>query len=51
MCVLTQSIDYKQPFIRYTQGTLLRQTNLPLVNPSPPIPYFPLRLFTEVYSI
>ncbi|VUZ38656.1 unnamed protein product, partial [Hymenolepis diminuta] len=39
------------PSIRHTQGTLPRQTHLPLLNPSPPIPYFPLRLCTELCSI
>ncbi|VUZ56660.1 unnamed protein product [Hymenolepis diminuta] len=35
----------------HTEGTLARQTHLPLLNPSPPIPYFPLRLCTELCSI
>ncbi|VUZ42603.1 unnamed protein product [Hymenolepis diminuta] len=30
------------PSIRHTQGTLARQTHLPLLNPSPPILYFSL---------
>ncbi|VUZ51276.1 unnamed protein product [Hymenolepis diminuta] len=46
MRVLTRSVGYKQPSIRHTQGTLARPTHLPLLNPSPPIPYFPLRLFS-----
>ncbi|VUZ53888.1 unnamed protein product [Hymenolepis diminuta] len=34
-----------------TQETLARQTHLPLLTPSPPILYFPLRLCTELCSI
>ncbi|VUZ52807.1 unnamed protein product [Hymenolepis diminuta] len=52
MLVLTRNVGYKQPSIRHTpEGTLARQTHLPLLNPPPPIPYFPLRLCTELCSI
>ncbi|VUZ55966.1 unnamed protein product, partial [Hymenolepis diminuta] len=34
-----------------TQGTLACQTHLPLLTPSPPILYFPLRLCIELCSI
>ncbi|VUZ55410.1 unnamed protein product [Hymenolepis diminuta] len=53
MPVLTRSVGYKQPSIRHThthQGTLARQTHLSLLNPFP-IPYFSLRLCTELCSI
>ncbi|VUZ50608.1 unnamed protein product, partial [Hymenolepis diminuta] len=35
----------------HTQGTVAPPKHLPLINPSPPILYFPLRICTEVYSI
>ncbi|VUZ52757.1 unnamed protein product, partial [Hymenolepis diminuta] len=39
------------PSIRHTEGTLARQTHPSLLNPSPPIPYFALRLCTELCSM
>ncbi|VUZ40540.1 unnamed protein product, partial [Hymenolepis diminuta] len=35
----------------HTQRTLARQTHLPLLNPSSPIPCFPLGLCTELCSM
>ncbi|VUZ43065.1 unnamed protein product [Hymenolepis diminuta] len=52
MRILTQvTIINSLPLHTHTQETLARQTHLPLLNPSPPILYFPLRLCTEVCSI